>query len=151
MHRLLRSAIALLFLVNCTGTSEKPVKEPVTISGYELLHVKLSPSRKSRGVDGEVRNWESAYIVRLITTMPEQEGLHVNFYIGGWKVPEYGGWKGGVYFYVYDPARLKWMDGKPFAYSAGAQPRKDTRIIFTSQTPTSMPEIKESEFYPNRK
>ena len=151
MWRLFQCIIVMALLVSCSAPSESPAaREAVTITGYELSHVQLSSSRQARGVDGKIRNWKSAYIVRLNTTMPEQEGLHPNFYIGDWRVPEYGGWKGGVYFYIYDPKRLEMLDGKSFAYTAGAQSRKETRIIFTVQPRASMSEIKESDIYPNR-
>ena len=86
--------------------------------GKVFVHqVRLVTPVRLPDASGVVREYTTAFLVRLKVHRPPSMEPLVRFYVGDYEVPESGGWKRGVYFKVYDRARLQGLDGKDLWYS----------------------------------
>lgn len=121
----LRSTLALLavsVVVSCQATeTTAPPKEPgvgsprvareVELRGYSIHRVALAHPHRVLGADGREREFGEAYVVRLEMTLPRPGGPAMELYVGETRIREYGGWKGGLYFKVYEASKLERLAG----------------------------------------
>lgn len=104
---------------------ERPQEVPVRLDSVEVLRVDLREPVERPDAEGEVRTWEQAFMVRLALPEPPAMGPAVDIFLGEERVPEFGGWEGGVYFWVYDPARLEELRGRTVSYQFDRLPRRE--------------------------
>lgn len=123
--RLLRSVLAVLavsVVVSCQATdTTAPPEEPgvgsprdareVELRGFSIHRVALARPHRMLGAGGRERTFREAYVVRLEMTLPRQGGPAMELYVGETRIREYGGWKGGLYFKVYEASELKRLAG----------------------------------------
>ena len=48
--------------------------------------------------------------------MPTYYSERIDFFIGDYRIPEYGGWEGGIYFKVYEEDLLRRLNNAEFLY-----------------------------------
>lgn len=88
----------------------------LAFNGAEVLSVTLEKPLMRADISGIDRPWSQAYMVRLAISTPPAMGPVLELYVGNERIPEYGGWKEGVYFWVYDPQKLQQLNGRPISY-----------------------------------
>lgn len=95
-----------------------PGKPPATVnySGVEVFKVRLENPVKRADINGNIRTWNEAHMVRLKISKIPASGPLERFFLGEEQISEYGGWKEGIYFWVYDPEKLKTFDGRAIGY-----------------------------------
>ena len=120
--------LSFLSLVGCdtSGQQEREpeaatpdLKQPiqtVTLNSAEALRVSLEKALIRPDMSGDERTWDEAFMVRIGLTAPPAMGPKFDIYLDDERVEEYGGWEGGIYFWVYDPARLQSLEGRTVSY-----------------------------------
>lgn len=113
------AAIACLFA--CKGNEEASQRESLErlelrLSGQEVHRVELDVPYTTTNMKGQKRQYSEAFIVLLKLEYPPFRGPAVEFFIGDYRVPEFGGWREGVYFKVYDPELLTQLTGQEMRY-----------------------------------
>lgn len=103
----------------------QPPRQAVVMDSVEVLRVLLTRPVTRPDMSGEDRLWEEAFMVRLTMTAPPAMGPAFRIFLNEELVPEYGGWEGGVYFWVYDPNRLDALDGRTISYRFDRGPMVD--------------------------
>jgi len=102
--------------VSGDGTDQKPLR----LKEYSVHKVKLSfpyKMKSSNLENGEEKVYETAWLVKLeLENMPTTYGPKIDFFVGEYKIPEYGGWKDGIYFRIYDEKVLEMINGQQFFY-----------------------------------
>ena len=78
----------LLLVVLPTSVRRCSTGQTISVNGYDIVHVDLSPARRARDVQGESREWKDAYVVRLKVTNPFSPTLRIDYFIGDYRVPE---------------------------------------------------------------
>lgn len=104
---------------------ERPQEETFRLNGVEVLRVDLREPVDRPDAAGEVRTWHQAFMVRLALPQPPAWGPAFDLFLGEERVAEYGGWEEGVYFWVYDPARLEALRGRTISYRFDRGPRTE--------------------------
>ncbi|MEL6545658.1 MAG: hypothetical protein AAFQ82_13585 [Myxococcota bacterium] len=77
----------------------------------EVFKVKLDKPRRVVDARGAAKTFKEAYMIRLEVKMPPPGGTAVRFALGEEPIDEYGSWKHGIYFWVYDEAELENLNG----------------------------------------
>ena len=128
----LLSATCLIMLVACQPRRLEPRPrrggaEALQVDRVQVNRVRLAVPTKALDVSGAVKEYTTAFLVRLQVERPRSMGPVVRFYVGDYEVPEYGGWKKGIYFKVYDPAQLKKLTGQELQYSYRTAERRSLK------------------------
>jgi hypothetical protein len=55
-------------------------------------------------------------MVRIGITEPPAVGPKFDIFLDEERITEFGSWEGGIYFWVYDPARLEALKGRTISY-----------------------------------
>lgn len=97
----------------------------VRLESVEVLRVDLRRPVERPDAEGRMRTWEQAFMVRLALPEPPAMGPAVTIFLDGEAVPEHGGWERGIYFWVYDPARLEELRGRTISYRFSRAPRRE--------------------------
>lgn len=97
----------------------------VRLDSVEVIRVDLRSPVERPDARGELRTWEQAFMVRLALPAPPAFGPKADIFVGEERISEYGGWEGGVYFWVYDPARLEALRGQPISYQFDRAERQE--------------------------
>ena len=88
-------------------------RAPLSLTGYTVHRVRLPYTHHVRGEKGERQAFNDAWMILLsLRNLGPPRAPATYFYIGEYKVPEYGGALDGIYFRVYDEARLRSLDGQ---------------------------------------
>jgi hypothetical protein len=100
------------------GADAKP--DSLELTDIELHKVRLSYPHKFREKDGNDKVYEQAWVVLLSfkTSLPVTD-TSLDFYIGDYRVPEYGGFKDGIYFRIYEESLLRSLDEKEISVGVG--------------------------------
>jgi hypothetical protein len=95
------------------------------LTGYEVHLTKAKKPYQYRTDNNTViKKADKAYLVLLhLEPMPKVTNTRIDFYIGDYKVPEYGSTKTGIYFRIYDAALLARLKDQPISWQYGDQPR----------------------------
>ncbi|MCP4542634.1 MAG: hypothetical protein GY832_36390 [Chloroflexi bacterium] len=128
-------------LVGCKSAVEKqvgpqavdpatqPPRQTVTLDSIEVYKVILDRPLNRPDVNGEDRTWEEAFMVRIGITEPPAAGPKFDVFLDEERVTEFGGWEGGIYFWVYDPARLKMLEGRTISYQFDRSERYEIGML----------------------
>jgi hypothetical protein len=121
-------------------------EEQLRLEGYDVAFVRLERPHTVRDSLGEERTYNEAFLVRLMVPHPGFWGERVNYFIGDFWVPEYGGWEQGVYFKVYERALFLSLDSLDVRYRIGSDGpvRSFDRTFVIGRLP-SQPEMSERE------
>jgi hypothetical protein len=69
------------------------------------------------------------YIAKIYLEKPlPATAMAPDFYVGDEHIPEYSGFKGGIYFKVYDPRFFERNAGKPVRYTMDGSSFHDTSV-----------------------
>ena len=124
----------------------------VVLTSIETLRVELDHPVMARNARGESATWDSAYMVRLALEManiPISPAFTV--FVGDHRIGELGGWKGGVYFYVYDPELLKQLAGGELFYRIGREQRQSLDARLEVDDLEEIRSVREHDLFPNRR
>lgn len=96
--------------------------EPLELTSIEIHKVRLSYPQKLREKDGKERVYEQAWLVLLtFRNLGPVTDTGMDLFIGDYRVPEYGDFKGGIYFRVYDESLLRSLDEKEISVGVGGK------------------------------
>ena len=117
----------LILLCVFSGFTRTMAQSPKTdstgtlhLAGYEVHFVKAKNIYQYRTDKNELRKADAAYLVLLnLQSLPPVTNTRINFYIGDYKIPEYGGTKKGIYFRIYDPVLLTKLNNQPISWQRG--------------------------------
>lgn len=101
----------------------------IRLDSVEVFRVVLRSPVERPNAAGEPRTWEQAFMVRLAVPAPPAMGPKAEIFLDEERVPEYGGWEGGIYFWVYDPARLEALRGRTISYQFDRTPRREIGML----------------------
>lgn len=120
MNKIVRfaSVLAVLMVIPTLLHPQKQSKTPerIRITGYNILVQEFEKPLVRLDEKGVKREYSKAYVVQLKGEFGEPRAIPVDIYIGNYKVPEYGGMKGGIYFRIYEERLLEELEGKQFGY-----------------------------------
>lgn len=88
-------------------TSVPPPKaqDAMEVIGYTIHRVKLPFAYSAKDAKGSVTQYKEAWLIKLeLKNMLRYPAQRVQFAVGDYIIPEYGSWKNGIYFKVYDQA-----------------------------------------------
>jgi hypothetical protein len=103
-----------------SGAEVQPT--PLELTGVELHKVRLSYPHKLREKDGKEKVYEQAWLVLFsFKNPPPTMDTRMDFYIGDYQVPEYGGSKNGIYFRIYEESLLRSLDEKEISVGVGGK------------------------------
>lgn len=95
---------------------EQPPRPDIKYSGAEGFRVRLDAPLVRPDASGTPRSWDEAFVVRLRVSRPPSPGPAFEVFLDGDSVGEYGGWKEGIYFWVFDPREMDGLDGRALSY-----------------------------------
>ena len=98
--------------------------DELRVHDYEVELVRLTRPIERTDPSGRKSVREQAWFVFLRADYPAVRGPVVDVYLGEERIPEYGGWREGIYFRVYDPARLEALDGTSFFSRIGREAKR---------------------------
>lgn len=125
--------LSLLLEAGAQPSSARPQADSAALAGastlkldtLEIHRVVLDKPLVHADAGGRSRTWREAYQVRLGVAAPPAPGPALDIFLGEERVSEYGEWSRGIYFWVYDPVRLKQLDGRRIYYRFGRGPKRD--------------------------
>jgi hypothetical protein len=116
----------------CAQRQPKGQDSALELSSYSVHLVQPKTPYKVRNAKNEVEEKKTAYLVFFdLKHRPAFYNTNLDFYIGDYKIPEYGGTATGIYFRVYDKALLKKLNNESILYATGRQPQKSLNKKFT--------------------
>ncbi len=116
------ASMGLLGQTDVTANASQSLsKGQLIFSGTEVLEIILEKPLVRPDVNGIGKIWTRGYMVRLKISEPPAMGPLLDLYLDGEKIPEYGGWEQGIYFWVYDPAQLNILNGQNLSYRFAQQ------------------------------
>lgn len=125
-----------------TKTSSPAQSTPVTtteaekrleLTAIELHKVKLEYPHKVRDKDGPEKAYAEAWLVLLsFRNLPPAADMGMDLFIGDYRIPEYGGFKDGIYFRIYDEQLLQSLNGKEVSVSFAGEKMKSLNKKFSS-------------------
>ena len=86
------------------------------MSGYDVALVDLDEPYVATLAGGERVTYRRAYLIRLHGTFPAGHARNMELYFGEERIEEYGSFPGGLYFMVYEKARLEALAGRDIRY-----------------------------------
>lgn len=114
---------------DATTEGAKQTEPGIRYEGAEVLIVELDREIVRPDARGQERAWNRAFMVRLRISEPPAPGPAFHIYLDGERVPEYGGWEEGIYFWVYDPDQLRSLDGATVSYTFSRSERLDVGTL----------------------
>jgi len=125
-----RSFIAIIFLalgissVSCqnkaqsTQTKEEATaRDSLQLVDYSIHFVELPFEYAITDSLGKKKHYVEAWLVKMqwknMSAYPAQK---VDFFIGDYRITEYGGWEKGIYFRIYDKQLLDKLNAKEISY-----------------------------------
>jgi hypothetical protein len=115
-----------------TGQVMENVQDSLLFSGVDVSLVQLEHEIKVND-----KSYSQAYLIRLkISNMPKYSGSGVDFYIGNYKIPEYGGTEDGIYFKVFEKEVLQGMNSEKIRYKYGT-----SQDIWPSKQKLELPDL----------
>ena len=115
---------------------ETIIQDPLRISNVDVSLVKLDYEIKAKD-----KTYAQAWLIQLaIPNMPKNYGSKIDFYIGDYKIPEYGGTENGIYFRVFEKAALERMNAAEIRYKY-----ESSKDIISSNQYLKLPELDKLE------
>jgi hypothetical protein len=95
---------------------ERPA-DSIVFKGYSIHLAKLPFTYVTQNEKGAKLQYDEAYIVMFeVKDTMKSVSQNIAYAIGGYILPEYGGWKNGIYFKIYDRALLERLNNKEIRY-----------------------------------
>ena len=136
-------------------TIARPASQPDTIRliDQSVHFVKLSFPYVTTDEKGGKKEYTTAWLVRFrLENMPRAMGANMDFFIGDYQIPEYGGWENGIYFKIYDHALLeKLRDAEIFIRTPLDEKKTSTRQRFKDIPPPDKIPLEEEDQVLGRK
>jgi len=108
-------------------------REPLELTAIELHMVRLEYPHKLREKDGKEKIYERAWLALFsFKSLGPVTDMGMNLFIGDYRIPEYGGFKEGVYFRIYDEQLLQSLNGKEVSVSFAGEKMKSLGKNFSS-------------------
>jgi hypothetical protein len=120
-------SIFILTLLLGTAGAQEPV---VSLKRYDVVRVKLEHPLVRVQADGQKQSTQEAFLVRLWGTFPSARAQRVKLFLGDEAVEEYGGLEGGLYFWVWDEARLRELTGRELRFGWGEEAVRASGVLF---------------------
>lgn len=96
---------------------QQVIQDTLSVSGYSIHRVKLPYAHAITDRDGNTKRYGEAWLIKLrLQDAPRISDERIDFAIGDYTVPEYGGWKGGIYFRIYERELLEQLDQQMIRY-----------------------------------
>jgi hypothetical protein len=130
------------------GEAPRASGERVELRGYEAYHVRLAQPFTRLEANGEKRTATEAYVVRLKISRPEFWGEKIDYFVGDYRIPEYGGWAEGIYFKVYDRDLFESLRGGELRYRIGNGPIVSFERRLEVGEPSALPNVPEVQLLP---
>ena len=121
-------SLCLLSLAGCEVSGQQETKtqihspeqinpsNAITLNSTEVFRVSLEKALVRPDMSGNERTWNEAFMVRIGMTEPPAMGPALDIFLGDDRITEYGSWEGGIYFWIYDPAKLESLEGRTVSY-----------------------------------
>jgi hypothetical protein len=140
--------LALLAAAGTRGEEAQRSHQRLELGGYRAYHVRLAQPFTRLEANGERRTFTEAYVVRLKVSQPDFANEKVDFFVGDYRVPEYGGWAEGIYFKVYDRALFESLRGGELRYRIGDGPIVSFERRLELADPSALPKVPEVQLLP---
>ena len=117
-----------------------PERDALELTAVELHKVRLDSPHKLREEDGQERVYEEAWLVLLsLRNLPIGADAALDIFIGDYRVPEYGGFRDGIYFRIYDERLLQSLDGRDISARLAGRTTKSLGKRFSTQGYAELP------------
>ncbi len=84
----------------------------LAVTGSDAALVQLDEPAAVMQADGSTVTYKQAYLVRVFGSFPRYLAVMIYVYFGDQQIVEYGSFPGGIYFLVYDRAKLMALAGQ---------------------------------------
>ena len=102
-------------------------QEPMELREIELHKVKLAAPHKVRDKNQKERVFDQAWLVLLsFKNQLPVRNMRTEIYIGDYRVPEYGGYKNGIYFKIYDENLLRSLNDQEVSLAVAGKKKQST-------------------------
>ena len=130
--RLLLSLLAVVVTTGLAAGNPVPLPPPTeaTLTGYDVALVTLDEPQPVPQPNGQVLTYHQAYLVRLFGDFSRNAVVVMYLYFGAERITQYGSFLGGIYFLVYDKAKLMTFAGQSIKYGFSAALLRDSRRQF---------------------
>ena len=128
------SLLLLLVALGLAGCAQQQRRDSVKmqLTNISVHLVQTGRPYKFRNDKNEEKQVNTAYMVLFdLKDMPKYYGPNLDFYIGSYKVPEYGETPTGIYFRIYEPELLNKLNNQPVSYRMGRQQQQPLNKSFT--------------------
>jgi len=136
-----------MLAISTTSCAQHPDQElTLQLKSVDVHLVKPVKPYQYRTDKNELKTVAQAYLVLFdFEKIPPVTNERTDFYIGDYRIPEYGGTKTGIYFRIYDPAIVNRLNNQPISWKKGNQPQKTfPGKVFTADTRKLKPESEEA-------
>ena len=148
MNSIVKIGILTLFLNLIACDSNKNVKETevsqietIQQESLEISNVEVSLVELDYRMKANDTAYSQAWLIQLeIPNFPKYSGSKVDFYVGDYKVPEYGETEDGIYFRVFEKDKLERMNAAEIRYKYGS-----SQEIMTSKQRLVLPALDKLE------
>ena len=116
----------------------------IDLKEYAVYHVQGKKPYKYRDNDNKLKESKTAYLVMFtFATGLKAMSIRIDFYIGDFRIPEYGGTEKGIYFRLYDAKLLESLDGQAISYQVANQDKVSFRKKFMKPDTKTMKVVDE--------
>jgi hypothetical protein len=104
--------------------------DQATLQDYDIALITLQTPITLPDAAGRDIIYRQAYLVRLHGEFPKNRAPLLRLYFGEEAIPQFGGLPEGLYFMVFDEARLKALAGKEISCRFGEGPAQKLNMTF---------------------
>ena len=103
--------------VAVNAAQQQPAIDSIKLKEYSVHLVKLPFTYVIKDEKGAKKQYDRAWLVKLeFEKIPKLVSLTIDFAIGDYIIPEYGGWKKGIYFKIYQTELLESLNNQEILY-----------------------------------
>lgn len=125
----------------------EPTSDTIKLIDYSIHFVNLPFPYTSMSPNGEKKTYTKAWLILFqFDKKPPERALSTDFFIGNYYIPEYGDWKKGIYFRIYERALFEKLNGKEILIRGPFDQKPiSTRKVFLIKKPLDNMELEEED------
>jgi hypothetical protein len=142
-------AVLLLLLTlefACAQSTTDQQSFTLELKDVQVYQVQAKEPYTYKDKENKTKEVNTAYLVKLVfDKRPQPTNDRIDFYIGDYRIPEYGGTSEGIYFRLIEPGLLDKLNNQAIGYQIGSQQKVSLKKNFMKpDTRTLKPQTEES-------
>lgn len=140
--------LILLATLECACAQSTADQHTLTLElkNVQVYQVQAKKPYTYQDKENKTKEVNSAYLVKLVfDKKPQPMNQRIDFYIGDYKVQEYGGTSDGIYFRLIEPGLIDKLNNQAISYQVGNEQKVSLKKNFTKPDAKSLkPQTEES-------